>query len=105
MHQFIENVVDIVRNGHCECVVSVMLIRYVDAHHIICIDLIREVTGNHDHYLCIFGAENQFNKVKHALTLNGISFSLRDKWMIMQNIRFRITQKYMHVVVLLFCGT
>jgi len=71
MHQFVENVVGVVGDGHCElCGVADICGMSVNDHHVIHIDLIRELTNDSVCQLLVSGIENQFYEVKNALTQN-----------------------------------
>ena len=52
-------------------------------------------------YLRLIGLEKLFNKVKHAMSCDGIDPVPLNKWMIMSDMSFLIAQIYKHAVVLL----
>ena len=61
MHQFVENVVVVVGDGHCGlCVVAGLRGMYANDHH---------VNGS-GCYLLMCGIKNQFNVVKNAMSHN-----------------------------------
>lgn len=83
------------------CDVSSLLGLSVDTHHVIHLDLMRELNNDYECYLRLLGTNNRFREVKHPLTIGGIGLALRDKWMIMPDMSFLTALKYKYEVVLL----
>jgi len=95
MHEFIEKVVDVAYDGHCElCVVRGLHDMFVDDYHIIQYQLLKEmIDDDNDRYLRLIGSEKGFNDVKHALASDGIDLAPPDKWMIMLDMGFLINHR------------
>jgi len=103
MHDFIENVVDVVGDGHCGfCAVEGLRNLSVDDHQMIYYQMHKELIGEGNAcYRRMINTDRWYKEVLGALTFTGIGPAPLDKWMTMPDMCFLIAHINNHAIVLL----
>ncbi|KAJ1385460.1 MULE transposase domain [Sesbania bispinosa] len=95
MHDFIESVVDVARDGNCGYrAISALLGMGEESWPIIRQELYREICYWHHDYAQLFGDEQRCYQLRNSLLVDGRTSVAVDKWMTLPDIGYVIAFRY-----------
>ncbi|KAJ1391902.1 FAR1-related protein [Sesbania bispinosa] len=95
MHDFIESVVDVARDGNCGYrAISALLGMGEESWPIIRQELHREVCYWHHDYATLFGDEQSCYQLRNSLLVDGRTSVSVDKWMTLPDMGYVIASRY-----------
>ncbi|KAJ1406826.1 MULE transposase domain [Sesbania bispinosa] len=94
MHDFIESVVDVARDGNCGYrAISTLLGKGDESWPIICQKLYREICYWHHDYAQLFGDEQRCYQLRNSLLVDGRTSVVVDKWMTLPDMGYVIAYR------------
>jgi hypothetical protein len=99
MHQYFENVINVAGDGQCGFRADSGLIRdSVDSYNLVCLDFSVELKNKK---VEVFSSEERFKQIGHALVPGPDGRAPRDKWFMLPDMGFLVTQKHQTGIVVL----